>query len=250
MRNIIFLILFFWCAIVFANPAMRVPILVYHNFDYVKPGSMTMNTKTFELQIRWLLDHHYNIIPLKELVRYLQGKINTLPAKSVVITDDDGRKSVYTDMLPIVKKYHIPVTLFIYPIVISRASYALTWEQLKALQNTGLFDVEGHTYWHPHFRQEKKRLSPAAYQKLVDAQLISSKNILEKKLGIPITLLAWPFGVYDAQLEQDATKAGYVMAFSIAHRCATRSENPMAMPRFMIIASQDQKTFEGIVRRA
>lgn len=251
MRYVIFLMLFFACTIGLAehvvNPT-RVPILVYHNFDPVKTGSMTINTSVFDAQMRWLLDHHYQVIPLKELVLYLTGRIRTLPPKSVVVTDDDGRRSVYTDMLPIVEKYHIPVTLFIYPQIISRAPYALTWEQLKTLQKTGLFDVEGHTYWHPNFRQEKKRLSEAAYEKLVYTQLVTSKNVIEKKLGTSVTLLAWPFGIHDAYLMQAALTAHYVMAFSIAHRYASKNEQAMAMPRFMIIASQNKATFESIIR--
>ena len=86
-------------------------------------------------------------------------------------------------MLPLVKKYRIPVTLFIYPSAISNASYAMTWDQLREIKKTGLFDIQGHTYWHPNFRKERKRLSPEEYEKFVDMQLIKSKERLEKELG-------------------------------------------------------------------
>ena len=243
------LLLMFTSANTFANSGMSVPILVYHNFDPVKPGSMTVTPNRFETQLNWMLKNGYTVIPLQTLVNYLLGKTSTIPEKSVVITVDDGRKSVDTYLLPIVKKYHIPVTLFIFPQVISHAPYALTWEDLKSLQNTGLFDIQDHTYWHPNFKQEKKRLSQAAYIKLVHTQLVTSKKVLEEKLGIKITLLAWPFGIYDANLEKDAKNAGYLMAFSIKARPANRTENAMSMPRYMIIADQNMKMFETIVRR-
>lgn len=227
--------------------SVEVPVLVYHTLNPTIPGSMTITPSRVEAQLNWLKQHGYTVIPMRELVSYLQGKTNTLPPKSVVITDDDGHKSVYTYLLPIAEKYHIPVTLFIYPQIISHAKYALTWEQLKALQKTGLFDVEGHTYWHPNFKQDRKRMSPAAFQKMVDVQLIKSKQVIEKKLGTPITLLAWPFGIHDAYLENQAAKAGYVEAFSIAYRSADRAEKPMAMPRYMMIESQSMKTFAAIV---
>ncbi len=249
MRYLIFLLLslFLLSPIALANDAIRVPILVYHNFDPVKKGSMTLSTARFEQQLNWLKENGYTVIPMKQLVSYLHGKIATLPAKSVVITDDDGRKSVYTYMLPIVRKYNVPVTLFVYPQIISHAKYALTWEELKALQNTGLFDVEGHTYWHPNFKQEKKHLSQSAYEKLVAVQLVTSKNVIEKKLGTPVTLLAWPFGIHDQYLENQAAKAGYVESFSIAYRDADRSEKAMAMPRYMMVEGQTMKTFAAIV---
>lgn len=163
-------------SVVWADNGISVPILTYHNFDPSVPGSMTIDTAKFEEQVKWLKDNGYTVIPLQQLVSYLQGKTASIPAKSVVITADDGKKSVYTYMLPIVRKYNVPVTLFIYPSAISNASYALTWEQLKELQKTGLFDIQGHTYWHPNFKQELKRLSATDYEKFVQTQLVKSKR--------------------------------------------------------------------------
>lgn len=237
---------FIFSGICLANPTM-VPILTYHNFDPKMPGSMTESTGRFEEQLKWLKDNNYTVIPLQQLVSFLQGKTTSIPEKSVVITVDDGKASVYQYMLPLVKKYNIPVTLFIYPSAISNASYAMTWEQLKSLQKTGLFDIQGHTYWHPNFKQEKKRLSPTEYQKFVDTQLVKSKKALEDKLGTPVTLLAWPFGIYNPELEQAAQKAGYTMAFSIDGRSANKSENPMSQPRYLIVQSQDINEFAAII---
>src|SRR3990167_4095894 len=123
-----------------------IPIFVYHNFEPIKKGSMTISTKKFEEQLQWLKSNGFTVIPLKEAVAYLQGKLASVPAKSVVITIDDGRETVYRYALPIIRQYHIPVTLFIYPYIISREPYGLTWEQLKTLQQTGLFDIQDHTY--------------------------------------------------------------------------------------------------------
>jgi hypothetical protein len=73
---------------------------------------------------------------------------------------------------------------------------------------------------------------------------------LEEQLGTKVTLLAWPFGIYDPYLEQEAEKAGYEMAFSIDARTANRSYSPMAQPRFMIIEGQSMQTFAAIVNGA
>ncbi len=107
---------------------------------------------------------------------YILGKGPMPSHRSVVISVDDGHKSVYTDMLPLIKKYRIPVTLFLYPSAISNASYAMTWEQIKKLKKTGLFDLQSHTYWHPNFKKDKKKLNPAEYEKFVDMQLKKSKG--------------------------------------------------------------------------
>ena len=151
-------------------------------------------------------------------------------------------------MLPLVRKYRIPVTLFIYPSAISNASYAMTWDQLRELKKTGLFDLQGHTYWHPNFRNELKKLSPEQYDKFADMQLIKSKNRLEKELGVKVDMLAWPFGLSDDLLIAKAAKAGYVAAFTIERRHSGSSENVMKLPRYLLNNSHKGKVFENILK--
>lgn len=227
----------------YADNTRNIPILCYHNLNPTVTGSMNMKPLVFEAQVKWLKDNGFTIVPLNSVVEYLKGSRVSLPAKPVVITADDGWESVYHYMLPIVKKYHIPVTLFIYPETISEGKHALTWNQLKDLQQTGLFDIQGHTYSHPNFKHAKKTLSSSGYERFVKTELVNSKQILEEKLGKKITLLAWPFGIYDNYLEQAAANAGYVMAFSIDARMANQSYRSMMQPRFMIVEPISMKTF-------
>jgi peptidoglycan/xylan/chitin deacetylase (PgdA/CDA1 family) len=238
-----------WCGGVgtAAEEQAGVPVLNYHRFGPSVTDSMTVTNQVFEAQLRWLKDNGYSVIPLRTLVDYLRGQGPPPPPKSVVITADDGHKSVYTQMLPIVRRHNIPVTLFLYPSAISNASYALTWEQVKELQQTGLFDVQSHTLWSPNFKREKKKLTPEAYQKHVEEQLKKSKGILEKRTGVAVDLLAWPFGIYDDYLEKEAEKAGYVMAFSIDRRHADKSERTMSQPRYLMVNGDGTKGFAAII---
>ncbi len=231
-----------------ADNTGTVPILVYHVLNPTIPSSMTITPERFETQVKWLKDNGYTVIPLKQLVAYLQGKNVQLPAKPIVITADDGWKSDYTYMYPVARKYNIPITLFIYPSTISQGRNALTWEQLTELMKTGLFDVQDHTFTHPNFKQERKHMSQAAYEKFVYRELAGSKKVLEDKLGIKIDYLAWPFGIYDNYLEQQAAKAGYTMAFTIDFRHAARIYRPTAQPRYMIVDSENMAMFASIVK--
>lgn len=209
---------------------------------------MTVTTAVFESHLRFLKDNGYTVIPLSRLVAYCRGNRTTpLPSKSVVIVADDGHKTVYTYMFPLIKKYHVPVTLFLYPSAISNASYAMTWEQIRDLKRTGLFDLQGHTYWHPNFKIEKKRLSPAEYDKFVDMQLKKSKEKLQKELGVTINMLAWPFGIYDDQLVRKAAAAGYVAAFTIERRPVRNSDNIMELPRYLMRNKDSGNAFAAIV---
>lgn len=213
-----------------APAAPGTPILAYHRFDPAKSGSTTVTTATLESQLAWLVEHHYTVVPLANVIATVQGH-DPAPLHTIAITVDDGHVSVFTILFPIIQKYRIPITLFIYPSAISHASYALTWEQLRLMKASGLVDIQAHTYWHPDFRQEKKRLTPAEYDKFVSNQLVRSKAVLEQRLSSPITTMAWPYGIYDHDLEQAAARAGYTASFAYAGGVALPGDDPFAIPR-------------------
>ena len=220
--------------VVNVNDLSCVPILVYHRFGAVVTDSMTVTTLVFASHLQYLKEHGYTVIPLRQLVADHLGQGPPPPPQSVVITADDAHRSVYTEMFPLVQQYHIPVTLFVYPSAIANASYAMTWEQLHELKDSGLFDIQSHTYWHPNFTIEKKRLSPFRYEQLVEEQFIKAKTILERRLGGPVDLLAWPFGIYNEELMAQAKAAGYIAAFTIERRHASLSDPVMALPRYLM----------------
>ena len=229
-----------------AEPGQRVPVLCYHRFGPV-PAEMTVTTPVLIEQLNFLRDHGYTVIGLQTLIDYQLGRGAAPPPRSVVITVDDGHRSVYDVLLPLVRERHIPVTLFIYPSAISNASYAMTWDQLRELRDTGLFTIQSHTYWHPNFKHEKKRLDPDAYGRFVATQLQKSKSVLEKRFGTTVDALAWPFGIYDDELMAQAARAGYVAAFSIDGRQTHSGDRPLALPRFLMTNAHRGRAFENLI---
>ena len=230
--------------------AVRVPILLYHRFGAVASDSMTVTTSTFEAHLKHLTSNGYKVIPLRELVDYYLGRKPPPRRHSVAIAVDDGHKSVYTDMYPLLKKYKIPATLFIYPSAISNASYALTWGQLRETKETGLFDFQSHTYWHPNFKIEKRRLTQAEYEDFVEMQLKKSKEKLEKELDVRVNMLAWPFGIYDDDLIQKAMETGYVATFTMERHSANHLDNVMALPRYLMINGERNGPLETILAKS
>jgi peptidoglycan/xylan/chitin deacetylase (PgdA/CDA1 family) len=227
---------------------VSVPILLYHRFGPVVADSMTVTTPVFESHLKYLRDNGYTVIPLRQFVDYLLKKGAPPPPRSVVIVADDGHESVYTDMLPLISKYHVPVTLFIYPSAISNASYAMTWEQLRGLKKSGLVDFQSHSYWHPNFKKDKKKMAPAEYEKSLQMQLRKSKERLEKELNVKVDMLAWPFGIYDDELVRKAAEAGYAAAFTIERRNAGNADNVMTLPRYLLIDADRGKAFESLLK--
>jgi peptidoglycan/xylan/chitin deacetylase (PgdA/CDA1 family) len=227
--------------------AAGVPILLYHRFGPVIADSMTVTTPVFESHLRYLRDHAYTVIPLKQLVGHCLGGQPPLPSRPVVIVVDDGHRTVYTDMVPLLKRYQLPMTLFVYPSAISNASYAMTWQQLREVGTTGLIDFQSHTFWHPNFKKEKERLNPVDYEKLLEMQLKKSKAKLDVELGTHVDMLAWPFGIYDGVLTKKASEAGYVAGFSIERRHVIPTDNVMALPRYLMSDGDREKAFGRIL---
>lgn len=230
-----------------ATTQVNVPILLYHRFGPTVADGMTIRTPIFEEHLKYLKDNGYKVIPLRQLVDWYQKKGPAPAPKSVVIVEDDAHKSVYTDMFPLAKKYNVPVTVFIYPSAVSNAKYAMTWDQLRELKKSGLFDFQSHTYWHPNFKRERKKLKAAEFDKLVTSQLQKPKDKINKELGITPDLLAWPFGIYDDDLLRRASAAGYIGTFTIERHHATAADSIMKLPRYLLIDADRGKNFAAVL---
>ena len=226
---------------------VRVPILLYHRFGPTVADGMTITTPVFEAHLKYLKENGYKVIPLRQLVDWYQKKGPAPAPKSVVIVEDDAHKTVYSDMLPLAKKYNVPVTVFIYPSAISNAKYAMTWDQIRELKKTGLFDFQSHTYWHPNFKRDKKKMTPLEYEKSVVTQLNKSKAKIEKELGGKVDMLAWPFGIFDDHLLKKAAEAGYISTLTIVAHHAGPADSVTKLPRYLLINSDQGKAFAQIV---
>lgn len=228
-------------------PERGVPILLYHRFGPTVADTMTVTTAVFESHLKYLHENGYRVVELKEVLAMVSGQGIPSRGRCVALVADDGHRSVYTDALPLIRKYRVPMTLFIYPSAVSNASYAMTWNQLRGLKATGLFDLQSHTYWHPNFKKERKKLPPAEFEKFVRMQLTKSREKLEKELAHKVHMLAWPFGIYDQWLMEKASEAGYTAAFTIERRPVTRRDHPMALPRYLLADTDRGKIFEALL---
>jgi peptidoglycan/xylan/chitin deacetylase (PgdA/CDA1 family) len=228
--------------------AAETVILCYHRFGPTVADSMTTRTSVFEQQLARLKSEGYQFVTLDAVIDGLRGRA-PLPDKAVALTIDDGHITVYAELLPIIRREHLPVTLFIYPSAISNASYAMTWDQLREMKDTGLVAIQSHTYWHPNFKTERKRLDDAAYAKLVKVQLEKPRAVLNQRLGVEADVLAWPFGIHDPELEAAAVAAGYRASLALGERRARDTDPPQALPRFLIADATGVNGLANLIRK-
>lgn len=90
-------------------------ILGYHGL-WTTPGyqygdKLFMTPEQFEARMTWLAASGYPVLGLGEAVDRLAG--DTLPDNAVVITIDDGWKTTYTHMLPVLERLGLPATVYV-----------------------------------------------------------------------------------------------------------------------------------------
>lgn len=89
-------------------------ILAYHGL-WTSPGApfgecLFMPVDQFTERMRWLKASRYPVLDLEDAIDRFRNA--TLPDNAVVITIDDGWRSTYTHMLPILSDLGLPSTLY------------------------------------------------------------------------------------------------------------------------------------------
>lgn len=180
------------------------PILMYHHISDTMPaGPYVVRTATFEKQMAWLKDNNYHVITYAKFYEALINK-TTLPEKPVVLTFDDNNKDQFENALPILKKYNYSGLFFIPTAYIGKRGGVMTWDMLKTLVKENM-EIGGHSSTHPNLRVIPK-------EQLYDEELIGSKAVLEKNLGITINFFAYPGGAKSETVVQAVKDTGYTSA--------------------------------------
>jgi peptidoglycan/xylan/chitin deacetylase (PgdA/CDA1 family) len=222
----------------------------------VKRPDTEITPADFEKQMTALKDTGITVIPMQDFLAWRRGEKN-IPAKSAVITLDDGWKSQYEVAWPILKKFGYPFTLFIYPGFVKGGHYSggesLTWEQLGEMRDAGV-DIEGHSYSHQNLKLKPKATTPKnaqfaqfkTYEEWLKYELVESKKVIEEKLGVKVNVLAVPYGLSNQQVRDMTMKSGYEALFTV-NPVVNNFATPMdALGRYAIEANKPQTFAQAI----
>lgn len=188
--------------------SVRVPILLYHYIEVNKDPkdtirqSLTVSPYWFEEQAKFLVQNGYTTITLEELTDALMGK-KDLPPKPVILTFDDGYRDFYTDAFPILKKYNLKATNFVFPNVLNKKNNMDTW-MIQEVINSGLVTIGSHTLSHAYL--------PKLSKELAHKEISESKIVLEQIIGKPVRVFAYPYGAFDQSVVDLVRQAGYTAA--------------------------------------
>ena len=229
-----------------------VPILMYHHFTTGNDvNSATVSQANFERQMNYLYENGYTTIHLNQLEDFIDAKIQ-LPAKTVVITMDDGYRSNYEIAYPILKKYHMRATQF--PIVENIGTLSETTNsarlphcsesEMKAMRD--VFDFQSHTYNTHHLTANKKSALITKNYNEVYADLSKASTRLAM-LDYPPYAFSYPYGAYNDTVKQALKNIGVRMAVTVRPGRVTRQSNKLELPRYNISGTINFEDFKKIV---
>lgn len=184
---------------------------------------------------------------LEDLAQIRRGQ-RSMPQKAILITFDDGYRSLYTKVFPLLMAYRIPVVASVvgswlepppgtqirYGERLVSREHFIDWAQARRMQASGWVEFASHTY-----DQHQQRLSNpqgnltpalssalydpagqryealATYRERVRQDLQRNAALMHKELGRLPRAITWPYGQYNRVALEVAIEQGYEFALTL-----------------------------------
>lgn len=221
-------------ALLALSPVIRADaavVLQYHHISDTTPRSTSIRPELFMQHMAFLQSDGFTVLPLPELVAKMkQGE--ALPDKVVAITFDDGYISVFETARPILERFNYPYTVFVTTDQVGSNRLFMTWDQLRALRDSGA-TIANHSKTHAHFIRQRSDESEADWLARIDYEIRAAESALEQEMGFSPRLLAYPFGEYVQQIQALPVFAELgITAFAQNSSAFDEHVDWLAVPRF------------------
>ena len=223
-------------------------VFLYHKFNEPKSPSTSIPTNLFKAQLSYLKENNYNVIGTPELISMIKAK-KKIPAKTVVITIDDGYRSVYTEAFPLLKEYDYPFTIFLYMEAAGRYSDFMTIDEINEVKRYKKATFANHSYSHARFASNKSKVSSETYKEWIENDLLKSETRFYKILGFKPLYYGYPYGEYSRDYIEIVKKHGYLGAFTQDSGSAGSKTDPFMISRDAMVGSWASiKKFKDFLR--
>lgn len=210
-----------------AGAAGAYRVLCYHDVREdvrVRPDPYAVDTAQLVAQFAWMKENGVQVIGMDDVIAAREGR-KPLPEKAVMLTFDDGYRSVYTRVYPLLK-------LFNYPAVVALSGSwldapagksveydgkqvpreeFLSWEEIREMTASGLVEIASHSYdlhrglaGNPQGNafpaavalrfQDGTYESAAAQRRRVKADLARNSALIKANTGRAPRIMVWPYG--------------------------------------------------------
>jgi peptidoglycan/xylan/chitin deacetylase (PgdA/CDA1 family) len=207
---------------------MKVAVLGYHKIGECPDGRDSwfyVSEDRFEQQLRWIEENGWRVIDLERFLETLASPA-AAPEKSVLLTFDDGYRSITRGALSRLRRFGLPAVLFVpggfiggtndFDAGVEPVEDICGWEDLLSLEQQGI-SIQSHGISH-------RRLSSLEQNELAH-EIAVSKAILDSRLRRAVDVFSYPYGDYGngGDAVRVLRRAGYKAAFGFGGR-------PMTLP--------------------
>lgn len=211
------------------------------------PDETAVDERTFAEVFAWLDHSGYRPVSLQQIVDARAGG-KPLPAQAVLLTFDDGYRSAYTKVFPLLKRYNYPALMALVTSWLDvpegqlvhwgdkpapRDNFLL-WSEAAEMARSGLVEFASHTdamhtgvaanpqgnllpsaATHRYDSTTGRYESDDAYARRVETDLRRSREIIEARTGARVRATVWPYGAYNTAALKASERAGMPITFTL-----------------------------------
>ncbi len=216
----------------------NVPVMMYHSVSHGWPNSsICVTPQTLEHHFRYLLEHGYTPIWFEDLEHVEDYE------KPVILTFDDGWQNNYTNLLPLVKKYQVKVTIFaVCRYLEKKGGNHMTKAEALEMYECGYVSFQSHMYKHVDLRL----YSPEQQEK----QMKRSRLYLTRLFGKEPCAMSYPYGGSDKDVEALAREYYHFAVKMDRSRPYNTSEDPVLIYRFFPHKNTPMRQYKSWLKAA
>lgn len=236
----------------------------------------TLSASMLVNHFNWLRQNGYNIISWQQVIDAENGK-GTLPEKAVLLSFDDGYRTMYNVIYPILKAYNYPAVFA--PVVgwidtptDGKIHYAnkmlprnlfVTWQEIREMEQSGLVEIASHTYdshhgvlANPGHSQIPAIISPtyidnkyetkAEYRQRLTQDFTQSAQSIYRNLGKPPRIMVWPYGKFNDTAVEVARQAKMPHHFGLGEKIINKVGDKH-VGRLLVTAETDFATMKSFL---
>ena len=217
-------------------------ILIYHSIENSDLSEDKMGlavpSEKFYIHMKYLKENKFSVIGLLELVSKIANQ-QLIPEKSIVITFDDGFRSILMKALPILKEFGFTATLFVNIYFVENKLpkhlywhdwQTLNWDEINRLYEEGLL-IGSHAVTH-------RKLTELNEEELKN-EIVGSKELIERNINAKINTFSYPQGAFNPKVKEALRNNNFICSCSSIEGTNDSQSDFFALKRTEITAFDD-----------
>lgn len=212
---------------------VSVPIIMYHQISENRRlwGRYVIPAETLRGDFEHIKKLGYTTVTVSDIINHVNG-IADLPEKPIVLSFDDGQRSMLTKVLPLLEEFGFCAVMSVVGSLCdmytkngdTSDSYAyLNLRDLKVLADSGRVELGNHTY-NLHSLSKRKGIeklkseSDEEYSAMLKEDILKNNQLIFDAAGKRPQVVAYPYGVHSDLAEQVLHEIGVTATLSCAQR--------------------------------